>query len=509
MESKEVITQGEEAFEKWRKSLGLVIGPIVFFVIYSIDIPALTPQAHNLFAVIGLVLVFWLTEAIPIPATALLGALLNVVLGVASAKIVLAPFANPLVFLFIGSFILAEAVIMHGLDRRFSFAILSVKFFGESPLRLLAAFGLISAVASMWISNTAATAMMLPIGIGLLSAIRKAGAESGVADSSFNFDKYSTALMLMIAYGASVGGIATPIGTPPNLIGIGMIGELVGVKISFLKWMTFALPITAVMFVFLFFLLGFFNVGRGHTLTGVASYVREKRQSLGPWRRGEINTAFCFGVAVTLWLLPSIVGLIAGKGHWLTLLLEARLNSGIVALLAAILLFILPVSFKQRIFTMNWERAQTIDWGTILLFGGGLSLGALMFSTGLAEAFGLALTSLTGANSLWSITALAIIFGIVLSETTSNTASANMVIPVVIAVAAGMGVSPMPPALGACLGASFGFMLPVSTPPNAIVYGSGMVPILSMVRKGIVFDICGFFIIWFSLMVLCSLFGWS
>ncbi len=509
MESKEVITQGEEAFEKWRKGLGLVIGPVVFFIIYFIDIPALTPEAHSLFAVIGLVLVFWLTEAIPIPATALLGALLNVVLGVASAKVVLAPFANPLVFLFIGSFILAEAVIMHGLDRRFSFAILSVKFFGESPLRLLAAFGIISAVASMWISNTAATAMMLPIGIGLLSAIRKAGAESGAADLGFNFDKYSTALMLMIAYGASVGGIATPIGTPPNLIGIGMIGELVGVKISFLKWMTFALPITAVMFVFLFFLLGFFNVGRGHALTGVASYVREKRLSLGPWGRGEINTAFCFGVAVTLWLLPSIVGLIVGKGHWLTLLLETRLNSGIVALLAAILLFILPVSFKERIFTMNWERAQTIDWGTILLFGGGLSLGALMFSTGLAEAFGLALTGLTGASSLWSITALAIIFGIVLSETTSNTASANMVIPVVIAVAAGMGVSPMPPALGAVFGASFGFMLPVSTPPNAIVYGSGMVPILSMVRKGIIFDICGFFIIWFSLMILCPLFGWN
>ncbi len=156
----EVITRGEEAFEKWRKTTGLVIGPVVFFIIYFMEIPAISREAHSLFAVIGLVLVFWLTEAIPIPATALLGALLNVLLGVASAKVVLAPFANPLVFLFIGSFILAEAVTMHGLDRRFSFAILSVKFFSESPLRLLAAFGLISALASMWISNTAATAMM-------------------------------------------------------------------------------------------------------------------------------------------------------------------------------------------------------------------------------------------------------------------------------------------------------------------------------------------------------------
>jgi sodium-dependent dicarboxylate transporter 2/3/5 len=512
IEPREVITHGEEAFEKWRKTSGLFIGPVVFFVIWFIPIPALSAQAHSLFAVIGLVLVFWLTEAIPIPATALLGAILNVVLGVASAKVVLAPFAHPLVFLFIGSFILAKAVTMHGLDRRFSYAILSVKFFSGSPLRLLAAFGIISAVASMWISNTAATAMMLPIGIGLLSAIKKAGSSDGGSATDkgkgFNFDRYSTAMMLMIAYGASVGGIATPIGTPPNLIGIGMIDSLVGVRIPFLTWMSFALPITVVMFVFLFFLLGFFNIGRGHALGGVRQYVRENRSKLGAWSRGEINTALCFATAITLWLLPSLVGLVLGKGHGLSLLLTSRLNSGIVALLAAIMLFILPVSFKERRFTMSWERAASIDWGTILLFGGGLSLGALMFSTGLAEAFGLALTGLTGANSLWGITALSILFGIVLSETTSNTASANMVIPVVIAVAAGMGVSPMPPALGACLGASFGFMLPVSTPPNAIVYGSGMVPILSMVRKGIIFDICGFFIILVSLMVLCPLFGW-
>lgn len=188
--------------------------------------------------------------------------------------------------------------------------------------------------------------------------------------------------------------------------------------------------------------------------------------------------------------------------------LSTRLNAGVVALLAATFLFVLPVSVKDRSFTMTWKRAARIDWGTILLFGGGLSLGRLMFSTGLAEALGHGLTGLSGATGLWSITAVSIFFGIVLSETTSNTASANMVIPVVIAVAQGMGVSPLPPALGACLGASFGFMLPVSTPPNAIVYGSGMVPILTMVRKGILFDIGGFFIILFGLMVLCPLFGW-
>ncbi|MEK7680266.1 MAG: SLC13 family permease, partial [Deltaproteobacteria bacterium] len=190
-------------------------------------------------------------------------------------------------------------------------------------------------------------------------------------------------------------------------------------------------------------------------------------------------------------------------------LLSARLNEGVVAALAAALLFVLPVSFKKGEYTISWERAARIDWATILLFGGGLSLGELMFSTGLAEYLGSHLIGWTGAERLWTITAVGIVFSIILSETTSNTASANMAIPVMVAVAVGAGVSPIPPALGACLGASFGFMLPVSTPPNAIVYGSGLVPILSMVKKGIIFDIGGFVIIMLGLMILAPLMGWA
>ncbi len=506
MEPKEVLSSAEEAFEKGRKTLGLFLGPLVFIVLYLLPFPSLSTEAHRLLAVVGFVLIFWLTEAIPIPVTALLGAVLNVFTGVAPAKVVLAPFAHPLVFLFIGSFILAKAITTHGLDRRFSFAILSFKFLEKGPLRVLLAFGLISGFASMWISNTAATAMMLPIAIGILSAIK--GIYDDTGETSMDWKKYSAALMLMVAYGASVGGIATPIGTPPNLIGIGMIHELAGVKITFFEWMSFALPITVVMFGFLFLILGVLGLRTTGTLHGVREYVREKRAALGPWTRGQKNTAVCFGLAVSLWVLPSIVGLVIGKTHLSAVFMSSRLNAGVVAMFAATLLFLLPVSYKQRVFTMTWERAVKIDWGTIFLFGGGLSLGKLMFTTGLAESFGHYLTSITGANSLWTITAISVLFGIILSETTSNTASANMVIPVVIAIAHTMGVSPMPPALGACLGASFGFMLPVSTPPNAIVYGSGQVPILTMVRKGIMFDIGGFFIIMAGLRIMCPLFGW-
>ena len=503
----EALSPSEERFERWRRDIGLLAGPVVFIIIYFIPIPSLSKEAHTLAAVLGLVLIFWLSEAIPIPATAILGAILNVILGVALAREVFAPFADPIVFLFIGSFILAEAITLHGLDKRFAFAIFSIKFVGESPYRVLFACGLIAAVVSMWVSNTAATAMMLPITLGVLHAMdeihREAGRVSNIRGSS-----YATGMMLIIAYGASVGGIATPIGTPPNLIGIGLIQSLAGLKITFFEWMIFALPLTMIMFVLLYLVILFLHPPRMIKLEGMRGYVELAQARLGTWKVGEINTAVAFSAAVFLWIFPSIVSMSYGKDSGISKFLSGRLDEGVVAVMAAVLLFILPVSWKEKKFTITWERAVKIDWGTILLFGGGLSLGKLMFSTGLAEVIGKGLTEVTGASSLWGITAIATFMAIVVSETTSNTASANMVIPIMIALANGAGVSPIPPALGACLGASFGFMLPVSTPPNAIVYGSGLVPILRMVRAGIVFDILGFLIILGGLMILCPLMGW-
>ncbi len=505
MEYKEVLSPGEERFERWRRASGFFLGPAAFLILYfyPFDLPA---PAHRLTAVLGLVLILWLTESIPIPVAALLGAVLNVVLGVAGAKVVFAPFAHPLVFLFIGSFILAEAITLHGLDKRFAFAIFSIKFLQKSPLRVMLAFGAVVAVLSMWISNTAATAMMLPIALGVLDAMRKMHERGG---AKADFRRFSASLMLMIAYGASVGGVATPIGTPPNLIGIGMIQQLAGVRITFFEWMAFALPVSLVMFGCLFALLGRYKMFPADSMRGMGELVRTSRAALGRWSAGEVNTAVCFGVAVFLWVFPSLVTIVLGKGAPAAVLLSSRLNEGAVAVLAASLLFILPVSVKDAEFTMTWQRASGIDWGTILLFGGGLSLGGLMFSTGLAARMGDGLTALTGASSLWGITAMGAALGILLSETTSNTASANMVIPVMIAIAGGAGVSPVPPALAACLGASYGFMLPVSTPPNAIVYGSGMVSITTMVKEGILFDIVGFFVIIAALRVLCPLMGWA
>jgi sodium-dependent dicarboxylate transporter 2/3/5 len=440
---------------------------------------------------------------------------LSIVLGVAPARQVLGYFADPIVFLFIGSFMLARAMTIHRLDQRIALSFLSIRWISARPARLLAGLGLVTAVLSMWVSNTATTAMMLPIALGILGALHEMRVRAGLAKGRMNAREwpFATGMMLMIAYAASIGGIGTPVGSPPNLIGIGLIRNSAGIDISFFTWMAVAIPMLLLMALFLFILLHWlhpspkdlaqaaFRPGEG----GMHAYIEHERARLGGWTRGQINTLLAFGVAVALWILPGALALFGQQDSAASSWLGTRMPEAIVALIAAVLLFVLPVHLREGRFTMTWEDAVGIDWGTILLFGGGLALGTLMFETGVARAVGNGLAGEIGASSLWTLTFATIGIGIVLSETTSNTAAANMVIPVAIAVAQAAGVNPIPPALGACFGASYGFMLPVSTPPNAIVYGSGLVPIPKMMRAGILFDVLGLFIIWAALRVMCPL----
>lgn len=504
---REVVSEGEERFERARRTAGLFLGPVAGFLIWLWPLPGLSAPAHALAWILGVVVIYWITEPIPIPVTALMGPILCILAGVGTARDVLAPFSNPIIFLFIGSFFIAQAMIVHGLDRRFALGILRRRWIGASPGRLMFAFGAITAFISMWASNTATAAMMFPIAVGILNAIREAAQGSGRDDDS-GLKRYSTGLMLMTAYSASVGGIGTIIGTPPNLIGVGLIRQQIGIEIPFLEWMSFAVPLLVVMYIGLYVLLWGMHRPVGLTLDGAEAYIRSELKRLGPWTPGQRNAAVAFLAAVILWITPGGIALLSGTQSPAYQWYDAHLPESVVALLAAILLFLLPVDWKRRAFTLRWKDAAQIDWGTILLFGGGLSLGDLMFKTGLADTMGRGLMNLLSLQSVWGVTALAIFLGIVISELTSNTASANMVIPVVIAIAGAVGVSPLPPALGACLGASYGFMLPISTPPNAIVYGSGLIPITKMIRAGIAFDLLGFLIIWLGLRILLPFLGY-
>jgi len=348
---------------------------------------------------------------------------------------------------------------------------------------------------------------MFPIALGIVYAMADITAkQTGTQVDPLKL-RFGTGMMLMAAYSASAGGIATPVGTPPNLIGIAMIEKFCGVKIAFFHWMSFALPLFLLLFVLLYFLMYFLHKPEVARIEGGTEFVAEQRAQLGKWTRGQKNALLCFLITVTLWLIPGILALLYGETSPTTKAYSKMMPEGVAALVGAALLFLLPVDWKERKFTISWKQATKIDWGTLLLFGGGITLGSLMFDTKLAEVIGTSLLKMSGATSVWGITFGAIFIAILVSETSSNTASANMVVPVMIALAQAAGVNPIPPAIGATLGASWGFMLPVSTPPNAIVYGSGMVPITAMIRAGIFFDILGGLVIWAGLYILLPLVG--
>jgi sodium-dependent dicarboxylate transporter 2/3/5 len=350
----------------------------------------------------------------------------------------------------------------------------------------------------MWMSNTATTAMMLPIAVGVLRTLSaQQEGESGRRGT------YATGLMLMIAFSCNVGGIATPVGTPPNLIAIGMAEKIAGREISFFQWMSFAAPISLVLFLLVFLVLRRLFPARRRRFYGAAAMIREERSTLGCWSNGEKAALTAFLLAVTLWTLPGFVSLFLGSDHGLSVRLSRALPEGASAILAAALLFVLPTNWKRRKFALSWKEAVGIDWGTILLFGGGLSLGSLAFSTGLAAAIGGQILSLSGGLPLALVALIAVYSADFMTEVMSNTATANLLIPMFLAVSASAaGGDPLLPALAATLGCSLAFCIPVATPPNAIVYGSGHVPLIQMIRAGVLLDIgCGF-LAWLGLLLL-------
>ena len=459
--------------------------------------PGIGLEAHRLLAVFVWTAAYWGTEALPLPVTALLSSALCVLLGIAPAPTVLAAYGDPVIFLFIGSFVLAEAMKTTGLDRRFAFSVLERRWASRTPGRLLLSIGAVTCFLSLWLSNTATTALMLPVGIGLLRATGHG--EEGVKS------RFATGLLLMLTWASSV-AVGLPIGSPPNLIALAMVRDVTEHRLTFFDWASVAMPLTVAMLILCWLILRRSYAPTDGEELDVGAFAAAERARLGPRTSGQRVVLAVFVLAATLWMLPGATAMVAGADAPLTRLLEARLPESVVALLAAILLFVLPAERWPWRPTLAWSDAARIDWGTVLLFGGSLALGRLMFETKLAGALGGVLLHLAGGD-LWTITALAIVLGIALSELSSNTAAASALIPLAIAVAGSAGVSPIPPAIGAALGASFGFMLPVSTPPNAIVYGSRLVPLGAMIRSGIVLDVCGAVLIWVGLRILCPLFG--
>lgn len=476
-----------------RHWLGLV-GAVVFFLLLLLLLDISSPQ-RRLLAVIGLTFTCWITEALPLPVTALLAMVLCIVLGILPAKQAFASLGNPVIFLFLGAFLLSEAVRAHRLDLRLVEWLLSRKWIARSPSRVLSGFAIAAWVISSWMSNTATTATLYPLAWQTFQELKF---------RLMRPENFGLALMLICAYSSSVGGIATPVGTPPNLIGLGFLREQAGVHLGFLQWMLAMIPLSISMIICLLIMARLRLRGsleeseRSETLTLIP-------QKLGtPLTKGERNTAIAFGTAVSLWVLSGIAALLSEQPAF-TAALERnapavkqvltfleQLPEAIPALIGTVLLFILPADEGKP--TLSWKEAQQIDWGTILLFAGGLTLGEAIFQTGLAKCISELITKLPFAGTQLGLTVWGTLIAIGLTELVSNTAAANILAPIVLATAKGAQIPPTLPVLGTVVGCSYAFMLPISTPPNAIVYASGLVPIKQMMLWGFIFDVIGFIV---------------
>jgi solute carrier family 13 (sodium-dependent dicarboxylate transporter), member 2/3/5 len=448
-----------------RRLVGLAAGPVVLLLMLLQAPPGEMSTAAWRTAAVGCFMaIWWISEAVPIPVTALAPLLLFPLLGIMTPTATASPYANPVIFLFLGGFVLALAMQRHQLHRRIALAVLQLM--GVRPQRVVLGFMGVTAFLSMWVSNTATAVMMLPIGLSVVQLSRP-HADHGVVASNFGI-----ALLLGVAYGASIGGLATLIGTPPNALLAGFMLEAYGVEVGFAQWMLVGLPLTVVSLPLTWFvLIRVFPVG-GAAIPGGKELLRSEYRKLGAPSVAERWTAAIFVATAVLWLARPLLG------RWVPGLTDTG-----IAIAAAITTFLVPLNLRRGEFLMDWKTAERLPWGVLLLFGGGLSLAEAVTRSGLADSIGAALVGL----QLWPllvVIALVVAVIIFLTELTSNTATAAAFLPLVASLALGLGENPLILLVPAAVAASCAFMLPVATPPNAVLYGSGYITVPQMARAG-------------------------
>lgn len=451
---------------------------------------------HNgaMIALFTSVVILWLTEVIPLPATGLLIPCLAVAYGISDSTTAFSAFGNQILFLFIGAFLLGKAIEKHGWDKRIAYRILASRAGASSPDALTGIVALTCWCLSMWISNTTACIIAVPIALSILNTLK----------SNFSceqhYQHFSIRLLLVCAFASSIGGLATPVGTPPNLLALQYLNQQ-GIHLSFIEWMMMGLPVSFAMLLALLVIMKKRFPVPDINLHHIRQQFTQQHKNLGNLKPAEKQVAACFLLAISLWVLPGLLTKVFPSIEFLSQL-SLRLPMGGVAIFSALILFCLPVNSSQQK-NLTWHDAKEIDWGIILLFGGGLCLGSLLSQTGLAKEIG---DLIFNQSTLTVFTAglLIIAAGIVLSEFSSNTASTAIILPIVVTTFAAMGDTTLTQLVVAtAFGASYGFMLPVSTPPNAVVYSTGKVPLQQMIRTGLIFDITGFAII--ALMMLLIL----
>lgn len=450
--------------------VGLLAGPLLFIVLLLLPAPeGLTDAAWLLVAVAALMVVWWVTEALPIAITSLLPLVLFPLLGILDISSAAAPYANPIIFLFLGGFIIALGIERQKLHLRIALNL--IRLVGTNPNRIIFGFMLATALLSMWISNTATALMMLPIVLSVLHLFVNQDADGQITPAENNF---AVAVLLAVAYGANIGGTATIIGTPPNTVLVGMLNEQAGIEITFTEWMIIGVPFALVMLAIVYLMLTrvLFPHKLQH-LEGAKQLLEEQLVQLGPPTRGEKTAAAIFLLTALSWIF---------RGP-LDALLPIQLNDSSIAILGGIFMFLVPIDWKKGEFVMEFKMMEKLPWGILLLFGGGLSLAAALDATGLVEVVGAQFTAFAELPTFVLLLIITLI-AIFLTELMSNTALANIFIPVIIAVATAMGEEVVLMTVPIALAASCAFMLPIATPPNAIVFSSNLLQMSQMARAG-------------------------
>jgi sodium-dependent dicarboxylate transporter 2/3/5 len=477
--------------KKWQQSgfaryrlIGLLGGPVLAAAILVSPAPVgLSQQGWWTSAVGILMAAWWMTEALPLAATAMLPLILFPLLNVRSIEASAAPYAHPLVFLFFGGFLIARAMHVWGLDRRLALTVLRIV--GSRPRNVIVGIMGVTAFLSMWVSNTATAMMMLPIGLSIVTAYseHERGRAEGVAP----------ALLLGIAYAATIGGMGTIIGTPPNALFVAFMAESYGIEISFLRWMLIGVPLVLVLLPITWFVLTqiSFPIAGGSVLEKSGA-ISEKLAEIGPISNAERMVSAVMLLVAVCWIFRPLIT---------TVLPSMHLSDAGIAMTGALLLFLLPVDVKRGRFLLSWKEAAEIRWDVLILFGGGLALAAAIGSSDLADWIGAQLTAVGALPVLLLLLVVGVLI-VFLGELASNTAMAAVFLPIAGATATGMGEPALLLTLPVALFATLGFMLPVATPPNAVIFGSGAVQIKDMLRAGVILDLVGIVIVSLAVMTL-------
>ncbi|KEO74388.1 SLC13 family permease [Anditalea andensis] len=475
--------------KKFQLSVGLIIGPVLFFISYIISLTSEVPDMVLVLGVAAWMVTWWITEAVPIPATSLLPIILFPVLGIFDMMSATTPYADPVIFLFMGGFIIALAMEHNKLHLRIALKLITLT--GSKPNGIILGFYTATFVLSMWISNTATAVMMLPVALSIINLFK---IQVPSIEQDKGYKNFALTLMLGIAYAANIGGVVTIIGTPPNVVMVGMMRQFLNMEVDFNTWLLIGIPLGLLMIVIMYGLLVYvLYPNRMAAIAGSDQLIKSQLAELGPMGNAEIRVSLIVMATALGWILRSPINNVIGT---------PVLNDTLIAMVGGVLMFIIPAGQTGQKGLMGWQQMDRMPWGILLLFGGGLCLAKAMEASGIVLEVGNFVSSFENIPE-WTLILILTFTSLFLTELMSNVALTTIFIPVVIGIASGMGLPALILVIPVTLAASFAFMLPIATPPNAILFSSGLIRMKDMIKAGIWLNlIATLIIVFFALTII-------